>query len=96
MQNMADPFGEDVCAGCHQTGRSAAEDVVPLQQLWYHSSCVPVCHCCGRPLQAGEEDRWMYEAEIVSAPWGYAVNPTRCWCRQCWDATPRDEPPALD
>lgn len=69
---------------------------VRLQDLLFHELCAPTCRQCGVQLRAGDEESWSYGARVVSARYGYRVEPSEFWCARCWELSPRSEAYALD
>ncbi len=82
---------------CAQCGERAELDHpgINIGDLRYHTECAPACATCGRSLHNGEVG-WVVQGNVVSTPWGYAVDPTSVWCPDCVASVPRSEPAALD
>lgn len=69
------------CSGCSAV-LDDSRALVNHGDMVFHPACAPACDVCGRRL-APQDVAWRCEAEVVSRPWGYALQPVRFWCARC-------------
>jgi hypothetical protein len=83
------------CARCLGPFGAGAR-AIDLLDLTFHEACVPSCRECGSRLQERGADGWNYTGQVVSARYGYQMEPTEFWCQDCWELGARSESFAQD